>query len=196
MRTEYDLGWLLTAVTSEVREWKSLMKDLAGAFYEHYPATRRCGWTLHLENCSASKMCAMCPHSITWARYYYVKLTKAKKRELEKAGKKAPNTKLSWDNSEGGTSSNGLPKGLKVSPGDRALLKEFEAVRAEIMEQHRELTDLRKKIAGRLHHLPPNYAGPVSFFSDRVLKNYYRVVLPSTAIKLEVIRKINDLRTR
>lgn len=196
MRTDFDVDWLLKTVTEEVREWKTLMKDLAGAFYKIYPSTRRCGWTLHLDYCAASKDCGMCPHSVFWARYFYVKLSKEKKKELAQDGHKAPNTKLSWDNSEGGTSREGLPKRLRVSPRDRALLKEFEAVRAEVMEQHKALTDLRKKLTGLQRYLPPGYAGPVSYFNDPVLKDYYRVVLPAAAIKLEVIRKINELHTR
>ncbi len=194
MQNDYDTAGMLKTVTAELREWKTIMQDLAYAFYRQFPAIRKYGWTLHLRKCAESKRCEMCPHSIIWARYYYVKLSEEKKKEIVNAGKEAPKWKMSWDNSEEGNFSNRLPKRLRVSRKDHGIYREFEAVRIEIMAQHRELGKLRKKLANTQQHFPPGHTRPVSYFTHPLLRTYFMVVLPSLQIKQEVIRKIKDLR--
>lgn len=194
MDNYHDLRAMRKNVSKELVDWKTLMKDLAGAFYKQFPAIKKYGWTLHLRYCAKSKGCAMCPHSIIWARYYHVNLHEETKLHLIQAGEKAPKSKISWDNSKYGTDEDNLPKRLMVSKKDRATHKEFEAVRATIMGQHQALSSLHRRLLALERHRKPDAL--IGFFDASIGKDYLTIMLPSRPIKIEVIRKIEDLRTR
>lgn len=189
-----DLNGMLRLASAELREWKVLMEDLAGAFYIRFPATRKYGWTLHLDRCTASKGCDMCPHSIYWARFYWVVLKDETKEALKKAGRTAPNSKMSWDNTKSGKSRDRLPSKMRLTKSDRLIHKEFEAVRAEIMHQHKTFSKLRKKLLARIQNMGNSLSLPLQYFDDPVLRDYFMAVLPSKPIKIAVINKIQELR--
>lgn len=194
MMTSLDLEKMLKEVSVELKDWKVLMEDLAGAFYTAFPATRRYGWTLHLRKCAASKGCDMCPHSISWVRYYYVKLSKEKKDEMKKAGQEPPNSVLSWDNTSSGKVMDGLPTRLKLTKADKRAYRQYEAVRSEIMFQHRALSHLRKRLLARVRNVGKDIVLPVKFFGDGVLRDYYMAMMPVRPIKIAVIREIQELQ--
>lgn len=181
-------------VLAELKEWKVLMEDLAGAFYKRYPSTRKTGWTLHLRRCSKNKYCDMCPHSLSWVRYHYVILTKEKKDALKKEKKDAPNSKISWDNTAEGKSMDGLPKNLNLRQEDKKVYRQFEAVRMEIMIQHRELTSLYVKLLARMRTQRTEYMLERDYFEDSVVRDYLTVMLPVKPIKAALIRKVEELR--
>lgn len=193
MNDYLEVEEMLKTVTAELKEWKVLMEDLAGAFYAQYPSTKRAGWTLHLKRCARSKACDMCPHSIYWVRYAYKKLTDGKKAELVKAGKETPNTLLAWDNSSGGKSMDGLPKNLKLSREDREAYTRYEAVRTEIMLRHRALSHLRVKLLTRVRSPRTAYSIEMDYFDDSVVRDYLTVMLPVKPVKIAVIRGIQEL---
>jgi hypothetical protein len=188
-----DLSAMRKAVYRELMEWKVLMKDLAGAFHRLFPATRKYGWTLHLDICARAKNCAMCPHSLTRARYCHVALLEKTKEAFKKKGKEAPNSKMSWDNTKHGTVSDGMPKRLMVSPKDRQTHKEFEAARAMIMRQHTLLSSLHQRLLGKERYWEQGRS--IGFFDGTYGLEFLTVVLPSRQIKIEVIRKIQELRS-
>ncbi|MDR1242221.1 MAG: hypothetical protein LBM00_05500 [Deltaproteobacteria bacterium] len=194
METGLNLDKMLKDVSAELKEWKVLMEDLAGAFYNRFPATRKCGWTLHLDRCAELKACDMCPHSIYWVRYYYVTFSKKQREEMGKAGLEPPKSKVSWDNTPSGISRERLPGRLKVTMADKRIYREYEAVRAEIMCQHTEFSKLRKKLLARVRNEKNDLALNMEFFEDGVFRDYYMAVLPSKPIKAAVISKIYELR--
>lgn len=194
MEYSLDVEKMLRIVADELKDWKVLMADLAGAFYRQYPSTKRSGWTLHLRRCSASKGCDMCPHSVYWVRYYYVMLSERKKKEMRKAGKESPNSRLSWDNTKAGISRDGLPAKVKLTKGDKRIYREYEAARAEIMYQHKALSDVRKKLLALVRNRNKDLRMPLRYFDDSVLKDYFMAVLPSKPSKIAVIHKIQELR--
>lgn len=188
-----DLTAMRKATHRELMEWKTLMKDLAGAFYRLFPATRKYGWTLHLDNCAKSKKCSMCPHSLTWARYYHVDLHEETKQRRLREGKDAPKSWMSWDNTKDGTYAEELPKRLMVSRKDRQIHIQFEAVRKLVMEQHVALSELHRKLLAKERHWQPGR--PIGFFDGMYSLQFLQTVLPARQIKVEVIRKIEELRT-
>lgn len=185
---------MFKAVSAELMELKVMMEDLAGAFYKRYPSTRRTGWTLHLRRCAKNKYCDMCPHSLSWVRYHYVILTKEKKDALKKEKKDAPNSKMSWDNTDEGKYMDCLPKNLNLRREDKKIFRQFEAVRMEIMTQHRALSNLRLKLLARMRTSKTEYMLERDFFEDSVVRGYLTVMLPMKPIKVAVTRKIEDLR--
>lgn len=189
-----DVEKILKLVSDELKDWKVLMEDLAGAFYRQFPATRRSGWTLHLKRCAEAKGCDMCPHSIYWVRYYYVMLSERKKKEMRRAGKEPSNSRLSWDNTKSGISRDGLPARIKLTRGDKRSYRKYEAARAEIMYQHKTLANVRKKLLAHVRNRNKDLRLPLQYFDDPVLKDYFMAVLPSKPIKIAVIRKIQELR--
>ena len=194
MERSLNLEKMLREVSAELREWKVLMEDLAGAFYNRFPATKRSGWTLHLDRCAKSKACDMCPHSLYWARYYYVPLGKDKREEIRKGGMEPPKSKVSWDNTKAGISRDRLPARLKTTMADKRIYREYEAVRVEIMSQHSALSNLRKKLLARVHNEKNDLSLNMKYFEDKVLRDYYMTILPAKPIKAAVINKIYELR--
>lgn len=194
MEYNLDLNEMVKFVSAELKEWKVLMEDLAGAFYNRFPATKKYGWTLHLDRCTASKGCDMCPHSIYWVRYYWVVLKDETKSALKQSGKTAPNSKMSWDNTKSGKSRDKLPSKMRLTKDDRQIHKEFEAARAEIMHQHKTFSRLRKKLLARIRNAGNDLSLPLNYFADPVLREYYMAVLPLKPIKIAIIRKIQELR--
>lgn len=181
-------------VLAELKEWKVLMEDLAGAFYKRYPATKRTGWTLHLRRCAKNKYCEMCPHSLSWARYHYVILTREKKKALKEAGQVPTNSKISWDNTAEGKSMAGLPKNMNLRREDKKVYKRFEAARMEVMVQHRALTNLYVKLLARMRIRRTEYMLERDYFEDAVVRDYLTTMLPVKPIKAAVIRRIGELR--
>ncbi|MDR1489600.1 MAG: hypothetical protein LBS65_03820 [Desulfovibrio sp.] len=194
MENSLNLDKMLKEVSAELKEWKVLMQDLAGAFYIHFPATRRYGWTLHLKRCARLKRCDMCPHSIYWVRYYYVGLSEKQKGEMEKAGLEPPKSKISWDNTRSGICRDRLPARLKVTRADKLIYQEYETVRAEIMRQHAAFAQLRRKLLAQVRNQKNHLTLPMTYFENSVLKDYYLAMLPSKPIKAAVINKIYELR--
>jgi hypothetical protein len=195
MQDYLEVEAMFKTVTAELKEWKILMKDLAGAFYRRYPATKRAGWTLHLKRCARSKACDMCPHSLYWVRYTYRRLSGEKRAALVKAGKEAPKTMISWDNRPGGTSRDGLPKNLKLPHDDRVIYEKCEAIRMEIMRQHKALSALRVRFLARLRGSKTGYSITADYFADRVIRDYVTAMLPVKPIKIAVMRGIQELWT-
>ncbi len=195
MNDYLEVEKMLKTVTAELKEWKVLMADLAGAFYRRYPATKRAGWTLHLRRCSGSKACDMCPHSVYWVRYAYKKLSGEKRKALVKAGKEGAKTMLSWDNKSGGISRDGLPKNLRLPRDDMAVYAKCEAIRTEIMLQHRTLSTLRIKLLARLRASKTGYSIAADYFADSVIRDYVIAMLPIKPIKIAVMRGIQELWT-
>ena len=194
--TDYlEVKKMLNAVTAELKEWKVLMQDLAGAFYRRYPATKRAGWTLHLRRCSGSKACDMCPHSVYWVRYSYTKLSGEKRAERIKAGKEETKTMLSWDNKSCGISRDGLPENLRLPRDDMEVYAKCEAIRTEIMLQHRTLSTLRIKLLARLRGSKTGYSIATDYFADSVIRDYLTAMLPIKPIKIAVLRGIQELWT-
>lgn len=193
MKDYLEVEEMLKTVTAELKEWKMLMKDLAGAFYRRYPSTKRAGWTLHLKRCAKAKACDMCPHSIYWVRYAYTKLTDGKRAELVKTGKEAPKTMLSWDNKSGGISRDGLPKNLKLSCDDRIIYEKCEAIRMEIMRQHKAFSVLRVKLLARLRGSKTGFSITTDYFADSVVRDYVAAMLPLKPVKIAVMRGIQEL---
>jgi len=194
MEGNLNLEKMLREVSAELREWKVLMEDLAGAFYSRFPTTRKYGWTLHLEKCSEKKACDLCPHSIYWVRYYYVTLNNQTREKMKKAGHEPPKSRISWDNTKSGKSKDRLPTRLRATMAEKLIYKEYEVVRAEIMLQHAALSKLRKKLLG-LFQCKKN--GPLwqgKYFEHNVFRQYYMAMLPSKPIKSAVICKIYELR--
>lgn len=185
---------MFRAVSAELMEWKVMMEDLAGAFYKLYPSTRRTGWTLHLRRCAKKKHCDMCPHSLSWVRYHYVILTKERKEALIKENKDAPNSIMSWDNSEEGKFMDSLPKNLKLRREDKKIFRQVEAVRMEIMTQHRALSNLRLKLLARMRASKAEYMLERDFFGDSIVRDYLTAMLPIKHIKVAVTRQIEELR--
>ena len=195
MNDYLEVEKMLKTVTAELKEWKVLMADLAGAFYRRYPATKRAGWTLHLRRCSGSKACDMCPHSVYWVRYAYKKLSGEKRKALVKAGKEGAKTMLSWDNKSGGISRDSLPKNLRLPRDDMAVYAKCEAIRTEIMLQHRTLSTLRIKLLARLRASKTGYSIAADYFADSVIRDYVIAMLPIKPIKIAVMRGIQELWT-
>jgi len=194
MESNLNLEKMLREVSAELREWKVLMEDLAGAFYNRFPTTRKYGWTLHLERCSEKKSCDLCPHSIYWVRYYYVTLSDQTREKMKKAGHEPPKSRVSWDNSKSGKSKDRLPARLRATRADKLIYKEYEAVRAEIMFQHMALSKLRKKLLGLVQYKKNDPVAQGKYFEHNVFKHYYMTMLPSKPIKSAVISKIYELR--
>lgn len=194
MEDYWEVEKMFRVISAELKDWKVLMEDLAGAFYKQYPSTRRTGWTMHLRRCAGSKHCDMCPHSLSWTRYHYVTLTKQKREDLTKAGKKDPKSKISWDNTKDGKSMEGLPKNLKLNREDTLAYRKFEAVRMEIMLQHRALTNLYLKLLARMRTPRTEYILERDYFEDSVVRDYLTAMLPSKSIKVAVIHGIEELR--
>jgi hypothetical protein len=195
MKDYLEVEEMLKTVTAELKEWKVLMQDLAGAFYRRYPSTKRAGWTLHLKRCAKSKACDMCPHSLYWVRYSYVKLTDGKRTERIRAGKEAPKTILSWDNKSSGISRDGLPKHMKLSCEDRILYEKYEAIRMEIMRQHKAFSALRVRLLARLRGSAVGYSMTTDYFADSVVRDYVAAMLPLKPVKIAVLRGIQELWT-
>jgi hypothetical protein len=194
MENSLNLENMLKEVSAELKEWKVLMQDLAGAFYARFPATRRYGWTLHLRRCAKLKECDMCPHSVYWVRYYYVTLSEEQKKKMGKAGKEPSNSGLSWDNTKNGKSMDRLPARLNVTRADKRIYKVYEAVRTEIMRQHAAFSKLRKQLLARVKNEKNQLTLPRAYFKDSALREYYLTMLPSKPIKLAVINKLYELR--
>ncbi len=195
MQDYLEVESMLRTVTAELKEWKILMRDLAGAFYRRYPATKRAGWTLHLARCAQSKACDMCPHSLYWVRYAYRRLSSETRAALVKAGKEAPKTMISWDNRPVGSSRDGLPKNLKLSREDRVVYEKCEAIRMEIMRQHKALSALRIRLLARLRGTTVGYSIATDYFADSVIRDYLTAMLPIKPIKIAVLRGIQELWT-
>ncbi len=195
MKDYLEVEEMLKIVTAELKEWKVLMADLAGAFYRRYPATKRAGWTLHLKRCAKSKACDLCPHSLYWVRYSYAKLSGEQRKALVRAGKEAPKTVLAWDNTSSGISRDGLPKNLKLSCGDRKVYEKCDAIRMEIMRQHRALSALRVRLLARIRGTTVGYSITTDYFTDSVVRDYVTAMLPIKPIKIAVLRGIQELWT-
>lgn len=195
-----EIDRMIEFVTSEQKEWKAMMDDLASIFYNRFPAKRKYGWTLHVRRCAEKKQCTMCPHSITWVRYYYVKLEEETKKKLRSEGKTAPKYKISWDNSEKGKSKTGLPGDIKAGPKVRAIFQDFEEVRAVIMEQHRALTKLRKGLMAKkrtaMRKAEETGLSLRSYFDSGVLRAFHDMLVPYRPTREEVARKLNEMRKK
>ena len=195
-----EIDRMIVLATDEIKEWKAMMEDLAGIFYNRFPAKRKYGWTLHLDRCSKSKECAMCPHSIFWVRYYYVKLKEETKKAMQKNGKNAPNHRISWDNTKKGRVKKGLPADLKVSPLVRSIFEEFEEVRSVIMEQHRALSKLRKGLLAKKQTaeriVKKTDITRLSYFDSGIMRAFQQMLVPYRPTREEVVRKLYQMRKK
>jgi len=122
-------------VTKEILLWKTSMRELARIFHGAFPPIPGySGWTLSLSYCSKSKQCTMCPHAVSWRRFYY------------KHGK------LIWARGHEAYCRTGLPP-IYASATTLEKFRQFEATRTKIMEHHHRLSRIRLRLAATIQNL-------------------------------------------
>lgn len=189
----------LRAVTDELRWWKCAMEDLASIFHARFPPVgKRNGWTLHVRRCAKSKECSMCPHSILWVQYCYVKNREETKARLRREGKPAQAYTFIWAKGRRAQSMDGLPAGMRLSPEVRAHFEEFEEVRAVIMDQHRALANYRKRLLAKrrelLKKLENGAVAPTADLESALIHVLSEFILSNRPARASVSKRLTEIR--